>query len=96
MYRCAPKPIAFRSRAQLQRRCHSCLSKRVQSKIDSQSQRKDSFTHAKAAEPGKIPYVLYAKYTNYNDSICTMTDTNSAKVAQDYAVRLWLYHSHIT
>ena len=21
-----------------------------------------------------------------------MTDTNSAKVAQDYAVRLWLYH----
>ena len=90
------KPVPASNRAQLQRRHQSCLMKRVQSKIDSRVKRKDSHSIAAAPEPGDVNYTLDAKGQTYNISIHAEKDTNSAKVAQEYAVRFWLYHSPIT
>ena len=83
----APKPVPASNRAQLHCRHQSWLKKRVQSKFDSQVQRKDSFNNAAAPVPGAVYYALDTEDPSYDYSFQDVTDTNSAKgkVAQEYA-----------
>ena len=84
VYRYTPKPVLFSNNAQLQC-CHpSCWTKRDQSKVDSQLQRKDSHTNAVAPEPSDVYYTLNAEGHIYMDSIHDVTDTISAKSPKNY------------